>query len=566
MNLSEDFFRRNEKWVLLLFLLLSYPLFFHRVGARDIWSPDEDEYFLVNREMVRDGHWIYPTANGQPYSIKPPLFNWLGSTASLIGGDVTELTCRLPSALAATLGLFAVYFLGRRLFGCRAATLATLVLATSPLYIEFGRWIQINMISTALLTATLGCFWWGYTDERRRTLAYLLMYAAAGLGTLNMGLVNVAMPALVIGVYLIVVKDVRHVLRMRLVRGLLVYLAVVAPWYAVVSLRPGYAENLLIVTNFTRFFKKWTHTRPFYYYLGTTPPYFLPWFAWLPGAFWVCFSRRTREDRKRLLFPFVWAVGLFIFFSLSRTKRSEYLLPIFPALALLVGYLLDRGVARWTESDFWRRLVALPAGIVLVALTVTGPGLAIFAATRSTAWFLAVLPVAILLAVGAPAIQLGLLRRRKGVETVLAVVALLTAAVAYAVGPVIAKRNEKKSPKAFCLEVEHFLRPGERLRTYRFYKPAFGVYTGRFVESAEDPEALAGWFRSEAPVYVVTKEKEFRRLGDGFPLPIHVVVRRFVDHRYLLLLSNRPAGEARPGARQDGTDPVSDPETGPAPR
>jgi 4-amino-4-deoxy-L-arabinose transferase-like glycosyltransferase len=550
MNLTEGFFQRNEKWVLLCFLLLSYPLYFHLVGARDIWSPDEDEYFLVNREMVRDGHWVYPTANGQPYSIKPPLFNWIGSGLSLLAGEVTELTCRLPSAVAATLGLFVLYFLGRLLFGYRAAVFATLVLATSPLYIEFGRWIQINMISTVLLTATLLCFYQGYTDERRRTRAYLLMYAATGLGTLNMGLVNVAMPALVIGVYLIVVKDLKHIFEMRLVRGVLLYLAVVAPWYAVVSLRPGYAENLLIVTNFTRFFKKWTHTRPFYYYFGTTPPYFLPWFAWLPGAFWACFSSRTREDRKRLLFPFVWAVGLFLFFSLSKTKRSEYLLPIFPALALLVGYVLDRGFDRWTESVIWRRLVAWPAGLVLAALGLAGPGVAIFAATRSSDWFLIVLPVALFLVVAAPAIHLRLLRRGKGVEAVLAIGVLLTAAVAYAVGPVVAKRNERKSPRALCLEVKRFLRPGERLKTYRFYKPVFAVYTGRFVDSAENPEALARWFRAEAPVYVLAKEKEYLRLKDDFPLPIHVILRRFVDHRYILLLSNRPVSDrdtTRPG-------------------
>jgi 4-amino-4-deoxy-L-arabinose transferase-like glycosyltransferase len=79
INVTDSFCLRNRKWILLLLLLISYPLLFHKLGDRDIWSPDEDEYVQVNREMVLDGHWMYPTVNGQPYSIKPPLFNWLGS-------------------------------------------------------------------------------------------------------------------------------------------------------------------------------------------------------------------------------------------------------------------------------------------------------------------------------------------------------------------------------------------------------------------------------------------------------------------------------------------------------
>ena len=203
MHVTESFCLRNRKWIVLLLVLLSYPLFFYKLGDRDIWSPDEDEYVQVNREMVLDGHWIYPTANGQPYSIKPPLFNWVGSAFAKLNGEVTEHTSRLPSALAASAGLIILYFIGRMLFGHRAGVLAGLIIGTTPIYIEFGRWIQINMISTVLLTATLGLFYRGYSDERKRAPAYLLMYVPAGLGTLNMGLVNVAMPMIVIGLYLI---------------------------------------------------------------------------------------------------------------------------------------------------------------------------------------------------------------------------------------------------------------------------------------------------------------------------------------------------------------------------
>ncbi len=537
MSDGDAFYRRNEKWLLLLLLPLCYALFFHELGARDIWDPDEDEYVLVNVEMVRDGHWLYPTANGGPYGIKPPLLNWLGSAISVLHGEVTEFTSRLPSAVAATLGLLVVYLLGKMLFGYRAAWFSVLVLATSPLYIEFGRWIQINMISTVLLTATMACFTWGYTTERRRTPAYLLMYAATGLGTLDMGPVNAVMPTIVIGGYLIAVRDLQHLWQMRIGWGLLVYLAIVAPWYTAASLQGGYAENLLVVTNLTRFFGEFHHARPFYYYVHTTPAYFLPWLVFLPGAFYLCFAERTRDDRSRLLLPFVWVVGLFLFFSMSRTKRSEYILPIFPALALLVGYALDWALLRWENLEVRRRFFTRPLYIALGLGAVAALAGAIYAATISMDWLGIVLPMSVLVLVGCATSYL-LARRERGVPSIVALALLVAAVVAYASGPLVAEQNREKSAKPFCLQINQYLTKGETLKTYRFYKAMYGVYTGRFVEVATDHEKLASWFASEGPVYVVTEEEDYLEVKESFPLPIHVVLRASVDGKSMLIISN----------------------------
>jgi len=556
MSDGDAFYRRNEKWLLLLLLPLCYALFFHQLGARDLWDPDEDEYVLVNIEMVRDGHWIYPTANGAPYGIKPPLFNWLGSAISVLHGEVTELTSRLPSALAATAGLFVLYLLGRMLFGHRAGWLSVLVLATSPLYIELGRWIQIYMLSTLFLTVAMTCFAWGYSNERRRTRAYLLMYAASGLGTLDMGPVNAVMPAIVIGAYLVAVRDLKHLREMRIGWGLLVYLAIVAPWYTLVSLDGGYAEDLLIVTNLTRFFGEFTHARPFYYYLASAPVNFLPWLVFLPGAFYLCFAERTRGDRSRLLLPFVWVVGLFLFFSASNTKRSAYLLPIFPALALLVGYALDWALLRWEEVRTRRRFFTGPLFIALGLGAVAAVIGAIYAATISAEWLMIAMPLSALVLVGCGASYL-LARGERGMPSILAIVLLVAAVVAYGSGPLVAKWNEEESAKAFCLRLNDYLRPGERLTMYGFYEPKYAVYTGRFVGAATDPERLARWFAEAEPVYVLTDEPHYPELQDSSPLPLHVVLRGVVDDQVMLLISNAPPGaeEEPPGKAPGALEP-----------
>jgi 4-amino-4-deoxy-L-arabinose transferase-like glycosyltransferase len=555
MSDTESFTRRHEKLGLLLLVPLCYALFFHQLGNRDLWSPDEDEYVQVNVEMVRDGHWIYPTANGQPYSIKPPLFNWIGSGIAVLVGEVDEWTSRLPSALAATLGLFALYPLGVMLFGRRAAALAVLVLATTPLYIEFGRWIQINMISTALLTVTLCCFTWGYTQPHRRTAAYLLMYAAAGLGTLDMGLVNAVMPAIVIGLYLLAVKDLGHLWQLRIVRGLLVYLAVVAPWYATVSMHGGYARDLVVVTNFTRYFTEWQHTRPFYYYMGTTPAYFLPWVVFLPGAFYLCFARRTGPDRKRLLLPFVWTVSLFVFFSISRTKRSEYMLPIYPALALLVGYTLDRACRWWADVELRKRLLVWPTLAIVIGAAATAVGVAIAGVVasvkaESAEWFLIALPFSILALAGAATSWI-LLKRGRGAAAVASIALFIAAGVAYGAGPYIAKRNEDESAKPFCLEAQRYLPPGENLNVYQWNKPMLGVYTERFIDVVNDEDELLELFESDRQVFIVMKDRAYKGLEDSFPHPLHVVLRNWIDHRFVLLLSNRPVAAVPGGGAAD---------------
>ena len=329
------------------------------------------------------------------------------------------------------------------------------------------------------------------------------------------------------------------ILRLKIGWGILIYLAIVAPWTVTVSLQGEQVRSLFILSDFTRYFGRWVHVRPFYYYLTTTPPYFLPWFVYLPGALYLCFSQKAAADRKQLLFPFVWLTGLFVFFSLSHTKRSEYLLPVFPAMALLAGYVIDRGLGEKNDSLLRRRLLVWPSCFLFGIVMAAGVGTAVYGAVLSLDWFLTVLPASLMLVIGA-SVAFIFFRRSKLMPSFLTVVPMLVLSVAYSVGPVVAKKNENDSAKPFCLNVAKYLRPGEKLKVFRFSRPVFGVYTQRYTVDTENPAVLEEWFRSQQPVYVITKEKEYLQIKDSFPLPIYVVIRDWIDHRYVLLLSNRP--------------------------
>jgi len=531
--------RQNEVWVLIFLLGLGYFLFFHNLSVRYLWNPCEDEYVLVNREMVEDGHWFYPTANGQPYSIKPPLFNWIGSLISVFYGEVNVFTSRLPSPFAALIVMFLIYYFGKYLFGPRAGLISAMVLATSPLYIRYAQWIQINMIATMLLSFTLVLFYIGYKEPRRRRWAYLLMYVAMGLGTLNMGPVNLVMPVIVIGIYLFLVKDIKHISQLRIGWGMLIYLLIVAPWYVAVSLKGGYANDLIITSNLTRFFGDFTHSKPFYHYIASTPPYFLPWSLFFPVAFYLCFSEKTREDRKLLLFPFVWTSSLFVFFSLSICKRSGYMLVIFPALALLVGYMLDRGLLYWKDSLFWRKALLWPTYTVLVGAGLIAVGLPVYCWIKAPDWFGLVLPLAIMLLVGV-AVASVFLHKRRFFEALITCVIVIAAVIAYGSGPVIAKANNFISAKSFCLKVKERIPEGETLKMFHFYLAVYPYYTERFVEVLWTPPQLLDWFRQNKRVYAISKEEDYEEIADTFEVPIYVIERQWVRKRYMLLLSNQP--------------------------
>ena len=132
--------------------------------------------------------------------------------------------------------------------------------------------------------------------------------------------------------------------------------------------------------------------------------------------------------------------------------------------------------------------------------------------------------------------------------SIVTIALILLLSVAYGVGPVVSKKNQVKSAKPFCLMVRRYLPPGENLKMYDFVRPIYGVYTERFMDVTRSPKKLTKWFNSKTPVYVVTYENSYLEIKDNFPLPIYIVIREWIDHRYVLLISNRPAPAAPPQA------------------
>jgi len=529
--------RKTQVTILILLFCMGFLLFFYKVGDRDLWAPDEDEYAQMSREMIRYGNWIFPTVNGQPWAIKPVLYNWLIAAVALPGGDVNEFDARIFSALAA-LGTFLItFYLGRLMFSTQAGILGATALGTSILFLKFSRWSQTYMLSTFFAMLALYFFYRGYRDEDKRTVSYLLMYAATGLGVLTMGPVNLVMPGLVIFLYLIVMKDWRHLRHMRLGWGILIFVAITAPWYVAVSLQEGYAFDLLIKTNVSRYFNTWTHEQPFYYYLMNLPWSFAPWSLFLPGAFHLAFSRRSQEDRSALRFLLIWAIALFVFFSLSQAKRDEYILGLYPALALLVGYWGDKAIQLWPDK-YYRKWLIVPSLIFLGFMALATVALPVATGFFFKEWFWAAAGVSVI--TGICAVLLWLAWRRNQARRLLFLpAALILVFTLYAVHVLIPKMEFYKSPRPFCEEITARLEKGGQWAMYKFYRAAYVYYTDSFCKVLEDENELQAFLDQPTPSLVVMKEKQYTQLSDAFKARTQLVFKQDIGHRAMVLVSNR---------------------------
>jgi 4-amino-4-deoxy-L-arabinose transferase-like glycosyltransferase len=361
---------------LALALALGAVLYLPGLGREILRHPLEAKYALAAREMLDGGPLLVAHLFGQIYPDKPPLYFWAtAGLARLRGGRLDELTARLPAVAGALATLAVTWALGRALFDAGTGLAAAAILATSNLFFWYARQGHPDQFLTAgVALACLG-LWRSFQAPPgpRRTGWIALAYAAMGLGVLSKGLLGLVLPLLGAGLYLAVTGPPRAVpRRLGLWPGGLAFLAVVLAWFgpAVARHGIGYLHETIVHQHVQRYARTWVHAGPWYYYFGEFAAGFLPWSLFVPGA--LVLAWRTRRAAAATaagappapyVFPLAWFVAGFVFLSLSTSKRGAYLLPLYPAAALAVGWLWTRAVRTETRSRWIGVPVALLAGV-----------------------------------------------------------------------------------------------------------------------------------------------------------------------------------------------------------
>jgi 4-amino-4-deoxy-L-arabinose transferase-like glycosyltransferase len=332
---------RSEVSLVLILVLLCLTLFFFRLGSRPLWDTDEGMHAATSKDMVLGGDWITPTFNGKKFFDKPILYNWLAAFAFLVLG-FTELAARLPGAVLGLGCVLITYMLGRRIFGPTVGFLGAVILATSPEYIILSRAVVHDILLAFFITLSLFFFYSGYSSNRHRKRNLIFFFGACGFSVLAKGPVGVVLPVMIIGLFLIIKGELRFLKEMQIGWGAVVFLVVAAPWYILITLENGeYFRHFFIQQNLMNFFssKAARHPEPFYYYILFLLGGFFPWSLFLPLALIRSLRHRFKEMHEGTLFLLIWVCSIFLFFSVARSKLSPYILPLFPAAALLVGSL-----------------------------------------------------------------------------------------------------------------------------------------------------------------------------------------------------------------------------------
>ena len=335
-------------------------LYLWGLGELPFYTKGEPREATVVWEIHTSGEWILPLRNGHIIPSKPPLFHWLGTLAALACGGLSEFTIRLPSAVLAIAGVLLTYVTGLSLWGVEAGLVAALVLATSFEWVRAATTARVDMTLTVCMVAAFLSFQHLYrqrTVSRGQSLVFFLLL---GLATLAKGPVGAVLPALTVVVFLALRRDLAFLRELPVVSGSVVLVAVAGSWYGLALWRGGYDffATQIMKENVLRFVSTNAagagHKHPVYYFLPSLFLGMAPWSFFLPAVAVFVYQGRGALQERGLLYPVVWAATVFLFYSVASGKRTVYILPMYPAAALLIG-------AWW--QDLRRGEVQLPGAL-----------------------------------------------------------------------------------------------------------------------------------------------------------------------------------------------------------
>ncbi len=364
-----------------LLLLLVALLFFFALGNHELQGSTEARVAGIAMAMHLDNDWVVPQLFREPFLEKPPLSLWLDAGAiRLFGG--TPGAVRLASAFAGLFSVMLFYGMLRR-FG-RPKTLAfsaALILATMASYWSNVRGVGEDSLLSLGVTTALLAFYQAMRPESERqgstTWAWALFTTGMMIATLSKGVLGLAMPGIVIFVYLASTSLMDKRLRLAdwLKPALFTLLALVPLmiWLCFLFQRGGMqAVGEVLWTNsvgrFSGSFVEAGHYEPFYYYIAKLPEAFLPWNILVYLGLWH-FRRSLVRNRYRLFFS-VWLVAQFTLLTLASSKRTVYLMALTPAAAVLAAEYV-RVLLEWLKTHkpgLYKHHTRLVGGVFTLAV------------------------------------------------------------------------------------------------------------------------------------------------------------------------------------------------------
>ncbi|MBI5785245.1 MAG: glycosyltransferase family 39 protein [Rhodocyclales bacterium] len=495
--------KRSVKFLAAIFAFAL--VWFGTLDYRRLVKPDEGRYAEIAREMAVSGDWLTPRLNGLKYFEKPPLQYWATAAAYDAFGE-NEWTARLWTGLTGFLGILLAGFTARRLFGPTAGLVAAATLASSLLYLLMGHFSSLDMGLAFFLEVAMCGFLLAQEGKRHWML---LAWAGLALAVLSKGIVALVLTGGTVVLYSLLTRDWSPWRRFEFLRGLPLFLLIAAPWFIAVSdANPEFARFFFIHEHFERFLTK-VHNRyqPAWYFIPILLLGTLPWTTLAVQAAAQAWPRRAMPEFQARRFLLLWCLVVFGFFSISSSKLPSYILPIFPALALLLADALNRVSRRALLGH-----IALIALIASVA-TVLAPRVALRADEATPLDMIGAyadwLTVAAAIWLAGSLVALILAWRDRKTAAVLA---LAAAAMVAGLGVLLGHESLSRSNSSYhiALQVKPQLPAGVPFYSVRMYDQTLTFYLQRTMTLVEYKDEMAFGIAQEPGRWVATLD-EFKR-------------------------------------------------------
>lgn len=351
---------------------LATVLIFYNLSHFPLTTPDGARYAEIAREMLELKKYLTPHLNYIPYLEKPPLVYWL-STASIAVWGVHEWAVRLWMAFFSMATILSTYYISQRYYGRLSAWLAVGILAFNVLFLSLSQRITLDMPVTAWICLTLFTFILALDQPQGKARRHRMWLAAtfAACGVLTKGIIGFAIPAMVVGLWIMAENRWLLLKEMNLLSSLALFAALIAPWHLLAELHtPGFLHYYLFEHHLGRYFTSFAaRYQPAWYYLPILIFGFWPWIAFLPQAVYIHIKHSQSLDRLLI----IWLLSVFTLFSLSQSKLIPYILPCLPPAAILVGHYLAKHWQQQSNSVTWGIHTLLLSTLLLIVVLYNSP-------------------------------------------------------------------------------------------------------------------------------------------------------------------------------------------------
>ena len=486
-------------------ILLCAVLWFGTLGQRDLFDPDEGRYAGIPAAMVDTGDWLTPRLNDIKYFEKPALQYWGTAVLFELFGK-NNASARLWTALLGFAAAVFSMFVASRLYGRQAALYTFLLCISYLMVVAFGHYLTLDMALSGFLVIGIGCLVIAQSagSNEQQTRNWMLAgWAALALATLTKGLVAVVLPAAAVVVYSLWQRDWKLWKRLHLVKGILLYLLLTAPWFIAVSAaNPEFARFFFIHEHLERYTSE-VHSRegPIYYFvpfllLGVCPwlvssmhSLVKPVFRWLP-------DNPGRFDPERFMWTFV--VVTFCFFSLGQSKLPGYILPVLPVIAILSGVRITSG--NQSNADRWVML-AFALVFLVGAFFIQHLASGNYPEEQWLSYRPWIIGSGLLYGLSFVVLGFGKFQRL----TAFAAAAVLSLAAGLAIVSGASSLAESRSSRVLAEVIEKTLPAGVPVFSFQYYPEAASFYLGRPVTIVEYEGELAMGVRIEPEKFIKTQ-------------------------------------------------------------